>query len=348
MKEKERKVILLAVLVHKTVDEKRELNELLNQELDWGYIGGILINHRLSGYFLFGVETTLHKKIPKEMKKVLEMIVLCQKDKQLRLIDEISQINAKLSEEKIRFAALKGAFFGVEMYKIGIRRSNDIDFLVYEEDLTKLDVVLRSMGYIQSNLPEGELIEASKKEKLIQRLNHHDLVPYVKQKDGDLLEVDINFLFQGKDNPIDKQIYELGTREYKGEYYCVNALNPMSNLAFLCVHFYREATNTIWTNEKRDVVLYKIVDIINFIRTYENEIKWIDWYDMVEELDLKNPCYFTFKILSLFYNDKKIESIIENIHPQDDEFMEIIYDNDRNRKIKRKESFYDAAFNLIF
>lgn len=137
----------------------------------------------------------LHIKTPKEMKKVLEMIVLCQKDKQLRLIDEISQINTKLSEAKVRFASLKGAFFEVEMYKVGIRRSNDIDFLVYEEDLTKLDVVLRNMGYIQSNLPKGELIEASKKEKLVQKLNHHYLVPYVKQKDGDLFEVDINFWF---------------------------------------------------------------------------------------------------------------------------------------------------------
>ena len=107
----------------------------------------------------------------------------------------------------------------------------------------------------------------------------------------------------------------------------------MSNLAFLCVHFYREATNTIWTNKKRDVVLYKIVDIINFIRTYENEIEWNHWYDMVEELNLKNPCYFTFKILSLFYDDKKIESIKENLYLEDDEFMDIIYDNYGNRKI---------------
>lgn len=54
IKEKERennkrKVILLVVLTYKTDDEQRELNELLNQKLDWGYIGGILIKHRLSG-----------------------------------------------------------------------------------------------------------------------------------------------------------------------------------------------------------------------------------------------------------------------------------------------------------
>lgn len=267
---KENQLILTTVILNKTKDERELIKKLLSEKLDWGYIGGILINHRLSGYFYMGLESNLMVKVPKEIREALKLLVIAQKEQQLRNCGQVEFINKELLDNNIRFAALKGAFFNAEMYELGLRRSNDIDFLVYEEDLEKLDVTLRRLGYIQSNLPKGQLIEASKREKLIQRMNHHDLVPYVKRVNDEVVEVDINFLFDGKENMIDKQVFDIGTKRY-GKTYSVNALVPETNLAFLCVHFFREATNTIWTDTKRDLLLYKIVDIMNFIRVYSSE-----------------------------------------------------------------------------
>lgn len=124
-------------------------------------------------------------------------------------LEEICKVNDALEEAKIKFAVLKGAFFGCEMYEKGTRRSNDIDLLVYEDDLGKLDTCLRAMGYIQSNMSNGEMVEATKKEKIIQRMNYHDLVPYVKKTKMGILELDINFLFDGNKNLIDKNVYEM-------------------------------------------------------------------------------------------------------------------------------------------
>lgn len=161
----------------------------------------------------------------------LELLVRAQKEQFEENLEEICKVNDALEEAKIKFAVLKGAFFGCEMYEKGTRRSNDIDLLVYEDDLGKLDTCLRAMGYIQSNMSNGEMVEATKKEKIIQRMNYHDLVPYVKKTKMGILELDINFLFDGNKNLIDKNVYEMGTMVYKGRYR-ITGLNPYTNLNF--------------------------------------------------------------------------------------------------------------------
>lgn len=160
-------------------------------------------------------------------------------------------------------------------------------------------VCLRAMGYIQSNMSNGEMVEATKKEKIIQRMNYHDLVPYVKKTKMGILELDINFLFDGNKNLIDKNVYEMGTMVYKGRYR-ITGLNPYTNLAFLCCHFYREATDTIWTEGKRDVTLYKIVDMMNFIRFYREQIN----YDTEDFEDLE-------KMSNASFVDKNLDEVIQ-------------------------------------
>lgn len=280
---KEYSLILKGCLVNKSSENENEINTLLEEYLSWKEIAGILFNHRMGGYFYCGLTEAQRKKLPTEIREVLKAVVKVQKENQQELICEIRSINEELTKSKIHFAALKGAFFSSEMYELGARRSNDIDLLVYEKDLDILDGALRKMGYIQSFVKDGELIEASKKEKLIQRMNYHDLVPYVKKRKNGNLELDINFLFDNNKNCIDKLVFDMGTMLYNGRNYQVTSLNYYTNLAQLCSHFYREATNTLWTKGRRDVMLYKIVDIINYIRFYRE--KMINILSLLLKLD---------------------------------------------------------------
>lgn len=342
---KEHEFILKASVIEKNEDEVREISELLEQKLDWIEIAGLMLNHRLGGYVFKGLNKEQRRKMPREMRKALELLVNAQKEQFGKIVEELSKVNTLLVNSDIRFAALKGAFFGCEMYERGIRRSNDIDLLVYEEDLGKLDVCLRSMGYIQSNMPNGELIEATKKEKIIQRMNYHDLVPYMKTFSDGMFELDINFLFDGKSNMIDKKVYEMGTNIYKGEYEIVG-LNCYTNMAFLCCHFYREASDTIWTEGKRDVTLYKIVDMINFIRYYRKELKYDELVDVFKKLHIEKKAYFTFKIMTEFYNDVFLYTMIERLHDYEteDEEMKKVYDSKNKTTIYRSETFFEKAF----
>ncbi len=254
-------------------------------------------------------------------------------------------INSKLLEADVNFAALKGAFFGCEMYERGTRRSNDIDLLVYEEDLGKLDTCLREMGYIQSNMPNGELVEATKKEKIIQRMNYHDLVPYVKKTDVGIMELDINFLFDGNKNLIDKTVYEMGTKVYNGGYR-ITGLNPYTNMAFLCCHFYREATDTIWTEGRRDVTLYKIVDMMNFIRFYREQLKYDELMEVFKKLNIEKKAYFTFKIMTEFYEDDFLSEMLKRLddYKNSDDEMNVIHDTKNKTTIYRDETFFEKTF----
>lgn len=275
----------------------------------------------------------------------LELLVRAQKEQFEENLEEICKVNDALEEAKIKFAVLKGAFFGCEMYEKGTRRSNDIDLLVYEDDLGKLDTCLRAMGYIQSNMSNGEMVEATKKEKIIQRMNYHDLVPYVKKTKMGILELDINFLFDGNKNLIDKNVYEMGTMVYKGRYR-ITGLNPYTNLAFLCCHFYREATDTIWTEGKRDVTLYKIVDMMNFIRFYREQINYDIMIEVLKKLNIEKKAYFTFKIMTEFYEYDFLSEMLSRLdeYKSGDDEMKAIHDTKNKTTIYRDETFFEKTF----
>lgn len=342
---KEHELVLKAALIKKSEEEINRVNDLLEENLDWIEISGLLLNHRLGGYFYMGLSVNQKKKVPNEIIKALELLVDAQKQQMENNIVELEKVNRALIKEKIRFAALKGVFFGCEMYEKGIRRSNDLDFLVYEEDLDKLDICLRNMGYIQSNRPNGEIVEATKKEKIIQRMNYHDLVPYVRISNNDIFELDINFLFDGKTNLIDKDVYDMGTQCYKGDYEIVG-LNCFTNMAFLCVHFFREASDTIWTAGKRDVTLYKVIDIMNFIRYYRKQLDYNEMMSVIKKLHIEKKAYFTFKIMTEFYSDYFLDIMLEKLYGYEvmDDEMKKIYDSKNKTTIYRNETFYDKAF----
>lgn len=308
--EKEYKLILLSTLINKSSVENDEIDRILDNNVDWVEVAGILLNHRLGGYFYKGLTKEQLSKLPKELRKNLQMLIKGQMVNQKNLDGYINELYETLENQGIRYAGLKGVFFGASIYPSGIRRSNDIDLLVLERDLQKLDFLMRKIGYVQSFLPEGRLVEATKKEKLIQRLNYHDLVPYIKNTNDGIIEVDINFLFDGKDNQIDQLVFEKGTFVYRGENYSFRGLGIISNLAFLITHFFREATEELWIKNKRNFTLYKIVDIVNLIRFYKKELVLYDVVNAIKELNLVPKTLFTFYTISRFFDVKLIKEYI--------------------------------------
>lgn len=340
-------LILLSVLKNKKVEESLQIDNYLKQQLDWSEIVGQVINHRLGGYFYYGLTEMQLKKIPKEFKAALKMLANGQEMQAKKRIKEFIIIDDILVKNSIAYFGLKGLIFSTNIYGLKERRSNDLDLMVHENDLDKLDIALRSIGYIQSNIPNGELIEATKKEKLIQRMNYHDLVPYVKEVDGEIIEIDINFKFDSKEHEIDDSIFDYGVQRYSGNGYEVNGLPFNTNLLFLCIHFYREATNTLWVAGRRDVVLYKLVDIMNYMRVYNEQFDVQEWCNLAHKLDLEKKCYFTFHMLSLFYgeNCEKIEQVLNILKVDDLSFIDEIYVESEHKTILREKRYDESAFD---
>lgn len=338
---KEYELIMLAVLVDKTEEEKKRIDDLLSYEMDWVEIAGILMNHRLGGYFYFGLSEKQRHIIPKELRKNLNMLIKGQACEQKTLCKYISELFDTLENQDLRYAGLKGIVFGATIYSIGMRRSNDLDLLVYEEDLDKLDKLMRKIGYIQGSKKDGALVEATKKEKLIQRMNYHDLVPYVKETEDRVIEIDINFLIDGKENLIDDKVFEIGTCIYEGECYKFRGLKTITNFAFLICHFYREATGELWVNNKRNLLLYKIVDIVNYMRRFEDQLDVISVVKLLDELNLLEKALYTFLTIKQFYgHEKTINECIEKISVDYSDLYQNYYQDGIF------EQYYEDSYNL--
>ena len=343
--DKEKRLILSVVLKNKTNEEIEEIDKLLDEKLDWCFISGQLMNHRLLGYFYEGLTSKQKEKMPKELRRTTRLLMSKQEETMRKNYEMYRLISDGFEKENIRYCALKGLMFCSDFYELKERRSNDLDIMLLEEDLSKADKIFRDLGFIQSFMKDGEMKEATRKEKICQRLKFHDLVPYVKEIDDSIMKRDINFRFDSVNNDIDKVVFDRGICNYKNNDLEVKGLPFDTNLIFLCIHFDREGRNTIWTKGKRDLLLYKIVDVINFIRVHYCDFDVNEWVRLVKELNVEEKCYYTFYALNQFYKDNKIEQVLELLAPEDDSFLNEVYVEGEDRYIERNQSFLDAAFD---
>lgn len=344
---RENEIILLSTLHKKTKAEKMKLEELLREKNDWAYIVGELVCHRLCGYFYYGIGQSNFEKLEKEFRTLVYM--------QVRLNEKIynerylfmKNILNDLEERGVRYAGLKGMIYPVITYEEGIRYSGDWDLLVEEGNLEILDEVLRKYGLVESN--DRGITEASKKEKLIQRMNYHDLVPYFTQEKliyQDYIKIDVNTQFDSVKNEVTKDVLNYGTELYEKNGKKIRGLNIIMHFLHLCVHFYREASSTLWTEKRYDVTLYKIVDVVNTYRYLRDE-DIIECIKVAKKLNLNKHIYFTFYYLYEFYHDPKIKELVEMIELEDTTFLKQIKVEGTDKYQIREEEFIKKTFDLV-
>lgn len=343
---RENEIILLSSLHCKTEWEKKKLEELLKEKNDWAYIVGELVCHRLCGYFYYGIGQDNFKKLEKEFKTLVYMQVKLNEKIYNERYFFMKKILDDLEEKKVRYAGLKGMVYPVISYEEGIRYSGDWDLLVEEESLDVLDEVLRKKGFIESN-DRGET-EASKREKMIQRINYHDLVPYFTQEKllyQDYIKIDINTQFDTVKNEITKEVLDYGTILYEKNGKRIRGLNIVMHFLHLCVHFYREASSTLWTEKRYDVTLYKVVDVMNTYRLLTKE-EVTESIKYAKKLKIDKHVYFTFYYLSQFYQDIQMKKCIDMIEIEDTSFLKQIKVEGTDKYQIREEDFINKAFDL--
>ena len=262
--------IILSCLKKRTQNEDSIVKDI-ESKLNTSTVLGMLIKHRLTGYYNnFSIDSLYTSS--KEVQKVITTLLSDYESNHKHVETEADSISEKFKESGVKYAYLKGVFYKVGTYDKPLSKSNDTDILVSESDLDKVDHCLRELGYWQSFGEKVNFAEASKREKVIQILNHHDLVPYIKKRnDGTVSEIDINIHFDRNSNQITDAILESHRTEINNKSY----LTP--NLAFLhlCVHFDREFHGQIWIDRKSDLTLYKVVDLLNVYRNYQIDMKEI-------------------------------------------------------------------------
>ncbi|MGR5096013.1 nucleotidyltransferase family protein [Vibrio maritimus] len=246
-------------------NEETALLESIEPELNTNSVLGLLLKHRLLGYFSAFSGRDLYEN-NKEVQKVLRLLLSDYQANHDVVEMETRNISDVLEKSRVRHAYLKGVFYKLDTYQLPVSKSNDTDMLVSEKDISTVDECLRALGYWQTFGEKVGFVEASKRDKVIQILNHHDLVPYMKRRaDGSVSEIDINIHFDSTTNQITDDILDKHYEQYCGRGY----LSPIATFLHLCVHFEREFNGQIWIERKSDLTLYKVVDLINVYRHYD-------------------------------------------------------------------------------
>ncbi len=344
--EKVNRVILLSTLIKRSEVEQEELRALLSDKLDWANLIGQLAHHRIMGYFYYGLGEELLTYAMSEVGTLLKLLTTAQEVCNRERLALLKETFDKFEEEGVRYSTLKGLTYMLTMYPYGIRRSNDCDILVMESELKKIDKILTSQGYIQSS--DGGNTVAGKREKLIQIMNYHDLIPYYKDTGSQLqqkMELDINFHIDGKDNDITEKAFQYGTRIAEKDGYAGRVLDERINLVQLCIHYHREASNTLWVGRRKDLQLYKLVDIANTLRCMEEEAV-LQSLSLAHELGVEKKVYFTLYYLHQFYMDDAYQEYMGKIKFDDMDYLRKVHVEGEGRDYLRQCDLVEETFGL--
>lgn len=206
-----------------------------------------------------------------EVKRALRnsyMSDLLINDSYMQCVDELSQV---LTQFDKKYAALKGAVL-CRNYPLGCRTSNDVDILVSSDDVSGLGNILAENGFVQGYVRDGVFYKASRKEIITSKMMRGETVPYVKEVNKPLLkyfELDLNFSLDYKSGSDNVREMLLHTESVRIQNKKILTLQPLFFFIHLCCHLYKEMTTLPWLKMKKDMTMYKFLDIAEFLRNID-------------------------------------------------------------------------------
>lgn len=313
--------------------DKEKIVDLMNQPLDYPYILGNILFHRIGGAAYTVLKTCdLLGKVNREFRNILKTIFdsNCDKNNSYKLA--LEWLYDMFKGNHFPYALLKGSYL-MFVYESGIRTSNDFDILVNQEDISKISSILKENGYQQGHVRNGYFKPASRREIIMSRMNRGETVPFVKEvglSGMQFCEIDLNFSLDFKpaqEGDIVKKLLSNIKPLIKISKGTLNTLNKADFLIQLCTHLYKEATVINWVQMSRDVSLYKYIDIYLFARKMFDDNFKQDLLQRITEYGLERECFYTFYYTKLLFDieNEMFDSIISAIEPKNTDFLKEIY-----------------------
>lgn len=221
------------------------------------------------------------------------------------------------------------------------------------EELTQIEELLRSLGYIQGNysMKENKILAAKRRDIIFMKMNLHQTYPFLKLTEffhgsnvKNLIEVDLNMtIFRGgsyKDPISLKDILALKKEIISDSgipYYVLDSNYMVIQLIF---HLFREIQYTYIKESLFDITLMKLLDIKQIIERnfFDSEIN--NFIDLIKTLKIDGVCYLVFSLVGEIFDTPQINMILKKIMPIADEYI---------RKTEEyKRAFYDSLFKRDF
>lgn len=267
-----------------------------------------LIYHKLDILYsnLYGIHKT--KRQTKLEKKMSYYFQECNRIAQLA---KVNNINIVFLKSVALVHEYKDDYFW--------RYYSDIDLLIAESEIGKIENVLEKMEYKYGIVRNGEIVEPTRKQILLKKMYTHEMYPMVKVKDGFSLYADINFKFSWKVNdsltnieiPLQDVFNNIDNiRENSTDF---PILNRKVNFIHLCVHFYNEAIYFAMDDlynggDPKEFRLFRIIDIIIVIQSLDSkDFIWIASY--CEKYSITEKIKFVLKCIYLIFGEKYLNDI---------------------------------------
>ena len=247
----------------------------------------------------------------------------------------LDKLTGILSNQDGKYVMLKGALL-CGKYPKGYRTSNDIDLLVCPDDVTEIGSVLNDAGFVQGHIRNGNFIKATREEIIESKMMRGETVPYILQVDMPFmkyLEVDINFSLDYK-NSKSSAVSEMikNHKKIRLGKHTICTLDDYDFFIHLCLHLFKEATTYPWIEMKRDMTLYKYLDIYMLYADYgPTERKKL--FERMEIIGVTDICsavlIWVDQIFSMGVCTDRNE-IMDNIDPQNNILLKVT-DPERKR-----------------
>lgn len=146
------KELKLLIQLVKSKNELKDIDQL--QDIDWRLFLDLVHHHRCQPIIYLKLKDMPETIVPLEVIQALQQTYTKNTFKMLQLSGEMEQISKLFAENEIKTLFLKGPALARHLYgDISLRTSKDLDVLVQETDLDKVDALLLASGYVKGGAP---------------------------------------------------------------------------------------------------------------------------------------------------------------------------------------------------
>jgi hypothetical protein len=135
-------------LVAQVKPDYGRIASVLKSNVDWSVLLSLAAAHSVRLQLIDSLRKLDWVAVPLEIKQSLLDFRLLHKARSLLVAGELIRINDELSQRAIRFATFKGLSLAAGVYgDLSLRECNDIDLIVEEWQVARVEAVLESLGY---------------------------------------------------------------------------------------------------------------------------------------------------------------------------------------------------------
>ncbi len=260
--------VLLLSCARSTLDNKtrREIDFILDNDLDWEHILDMATRHRLLPLLYINLNAVSPSKVPVEVLRDLKGNFHDNARRNLLLTGELIKVMQLLEDEGVQAVTYKGPVLAYSAYgNVGYRQFRDIDLFIEKADVSKAKNIMNANGY---NLDPPIKVDNSTYMKL-------DSEYRFKTKSGVLIELNWNFegpYFSFKSNPR-KLFSDLIVTPINN--FEIRTPSAENEFLMMCIHCAKHNWN-------------RLLWIIDLAEVIENkDINWLRVNEIAEELGVK-------------------------------------------------------------